>query len=468
MGKSKIGQKVALFSLFITVTCPVLAFDLTNLVDGSISVSVKGCSYGRGKLAIATAKAEAAKQLSESLISNDLFSAVKKINSINSQSINEKSIELLANAISHHRVSLSFSEPELVGDETCVTTSIPLGVKNQYKNDVKFDSNKNETKSVVVTGIGHANNKMGLTARQAAEQDAFSRAISQVLGVVIKSGFSSIQHSNMHSTETSDKFEVIDMYRNSLSMTSHGNVRRWNEISNKILNNGSIEVTLKVEVEMLQLASLLKQEMDKIGSPAIFVVSENKHIAKQLNRFLLEMGLIATAEPDSASLLLIAKVNKKTTNRSARLDMQIYFEDRFANQYGIWRNDPSFLSLPDSKEVLTQLADVYFQVKANQKAIKETIQAASLALVSAGGPVYEIMIAEHIAGKHHSLNGIFTGLADVSDVKISKQVNKTRVQFRSISRISDLSHLLAPAFKIHSAGRPHKFIIKNDFQLAIL
>ncbi|MCV3264326.1 hypothetical protein OGZ01_24310 [Vibrio harveyi] len=53
------------------------------------------------------------------------------------------------------------------------------------------------TVSVVVIGEGIPNAKQGLSARQAAEQDAFRRAISQVLGVMVKSGYLQQTYSSM-------------------------------------------------------------------------------------------------------------------------------------------------------------------------------------------------------------------------------------------------------------------------------
>ncbi|NGN97858.1 hypothetical protein G5S52_09365 [Grimontia sp. S25] len=443
------------------------AFELELSGFGSPVLAEQGCSYGRGKLAVESAQAQAADNLRSVLQSTNLLSSAKRSESFDDSVFSDKNIEAIATGLANGTMVLDFSDPEILGDDTCVTARLPLDAPESFEGD-DIDWEEDTTKSIIVSGEGLHDKVAGLTARQVAEQDALRRAISQVLGVVIKSALSSSSSSELYLTESNESLKSAEMVRQSLSMSSHGTVKSWSEISSKSLPGGMIEVTLNVEVEKSGLEAKLKEAMQRIGNPNIFVVSEHANVRYHLTQALTSSGMTVTASPESASLLLVADAKPSPSKSGTRLQLDLSIKDRLGNNYGQWRNDPSLIALPSHDDVLSTLAEVYLQSENNQVEIRQTIQKASHALVQAGGPIREISIANHIAGDHSKLHAVLSSLADVSDVKVSKGKNSTLVRLRSINSLGELSHLLSPAMKVHTDGKAIQLTIHNDYQLSML
>ncbi|MGR5541660.1 hypothetical protein ACPV5V_24225, partial [Vibrio campbellii] len=100
----------------------------------------------------------------------------------------ESQREALVSGIEQGVIHANFDAPEILGDDTCVNVRLtPPSESSDDGFEIEWDDEG--IVSIVVIGEGKSDANRGLTARQAAEQDAFRRAISQVLGVMVKSGY---------------------------------------------------------------------------------------------------------------------------------------------------------------------------------------------------------------------------------------------------------------------------------------
>ncbi|MDD1780818.1 hypothetical protein LRP49_06345 [Enterovibrio sp. ZSDZ35] len=463
---SKLTQ-YTLITATLIASAPSLAFefDLNDMTNPK--VSVEGCSYGRGSLAVESAKAEAAKSLQTFLNGEYQFSSEKYDETLVDTAFSSSSKSVLATALSQGRLALTYSSPMLMGDDTCVTATLAAGDVSSEEDfgDVSWDDSP--IVSVIVTGEGVANKKLGLSARQAAEMDAFRRAISQVLGVSVKSGTSISSSSRTSTTESNDSASFEDISISALSISSSGVVDSWSEISSQALANGRHSVTLNVNVTKATAQEKFSQMMAQIGNPKVFVDGDNASIVRQLSDALRGLGYTTTSRVSNAALWLDINTKAFEINNESRLEMSISVRDLAGNHYGSWENDPSFMALPTRDGVTDTLAKVTLRSKKNQKAIQSMLESSANALAQMGGPVREILMSNSAAGDHANLNMLISRLHSVSDVQVSKKGKQTLVTFRSVTPIGDVAHLLSSAMKVHRPNKTSRVVIENDFRLTV-
>ncbi|WP_255202951.1 hypothetical protein [Vibrio natriegens] len=201
-------------------------------------------------------------------------------------------------------ISADFSQAELLGDDICVTArvTLPKIAPSLNEDDISWDSEP--TVSVVVVGECIASKARGLSAREVAEQDAFRRAISQVLGVMVKSGYLQQSYSSMSANSTSDDFDLHDVAVQSLSMQSQGMISGWSEISSQTKPNGVFTITLDVSVERQKVQAKIAQLIKSLGQPAVYVEANLPVVRFTFSTSLANMGFDLSSTPELATVIL--------------------------------------------------------------------------------------------------------------------------------------------------------------------
>lgn len=463
MGTRGLTFSLALSSVFATMQASALEF---NLSQNTLALVEQGCAYGRGALAIETAKAEAFNNLRLFLNGEQSLSMTNEESDLFNEQYDQSTRELLVSGIQHGLVKADFSPPEIMGDDTCVKVSI-IPPEDKQDDGLGFDWEEDSLISVVVIGEGKPNKQHGLTARQAAEQDAFRRAISQVLGVMVKSGYLQQTHSAMSVSANSDDFNLHEVATQSLSMQSQGMISGWNEISSQQQEDGVFLITLDVSVERQKVAERIAQLIEELGNPAVFVDAQLPAVKSRFSSALSEMGFNLANTTQQSSIILKVDEVKKVTPSGLQLELSTQFLDRAGNQYGNWHNDPSLLSLPNRDEMLNELATVHLSLDDNKTALTQLLHEAVQQMAMKGGPVREVVMSPSAAGKQGQLYSLLNSINGVSDVKIQTHSDKVVVQFRSMNNANELAQYIEPTLRIHQPNYPSKLSVLNDFQINV-
>lgn len=463
MGAKRLTLGFTLSTLFVCLSVPALELDKSQ---PELALVEQGCAYGRGALAVATAKADGLNKLRLFLQGETSYSLSTNDTELFNEQFSQQTRDLLISGIAQGQIHAHYDQVEIIGDDTCITVRIasPKAEKSLNNNGVTWNSEP--TVSVVVVGEGKS--RSGLSARQVAEQDAFQRAVSQVLGVMVKSGFMQQTNSVMSASADSDEFNLQEVAKQSLSLQSQGVVSRWNEIATQELEDGTLKLTLDITVEKKLIADKVEHLIQSLGQPSVFVDAQLPVVQANFKDTLASMGFGLSPSSAQASIILKITEQEKLTPSGLQLELSARVLDRAGNQYGVWQNDPRLITLPNKKGMLTELATVHLAVDQNRQNLKEQLHDSMQKMAMRGGPIRELILSEHVAGKQGQLYSLLSAITGVSDVKISSKSGKVFVQLRSLNNANDLAQYIEPTLKMHQPQYKSKLIVLNEYQIQAL
>ncbi|GHA31713.1 hypothetical protein ACFFLZ_04625 [Photobacterium aphoticum] len=465
MGRKRLTHGVALSTLFVSLTASALELDLSQ--PSSLALVEQGCAYGRGALAIEAAKAQGLNNLRLFLEGETSFSFSTDESMLLDEQYDQDTREVLISGIAQGTVHADFGRPEIQGDDTCVTVRLTPPADDALSggdDGIAWDSQP--TISVVVTGEGK--NQSGLTARQAAEQDAFRRAISQALGVMVKSGYLQQMYSSMSADTNNDDFNIEEVTRQSLSMQSQGMITSWNEIASQKQADGSLSLTLDVNVERQKMEDKVAQLIKSLGQPSVHVNARLPVVKSVFSETLAGMGFDLSSDEAQSTIILDVAEKAKVTSSGLQLEIIAVMRDSVGNQYATWRNDPTFMSLPNEPGMLDQLAAIHLATDQTKQAIKIQLQTAAEKMAMRGGPVRQLIFSTRAAGQQGQLFTLLSAINGVSDIKMATKSNKVVVQLRSLSNASELAQYIEPTLRVHQPKYRSKLSVMNEYQINVL
>ncbi|MEZ9853599.1 hypothetical protein AB4347_06080 [Vibrio breoganii] len=458
MGSKRLIIQVALGSAMFTASAT--AFELEKS-QSSLALVEQGCAYGRGALSIESAKSQAFNQLRKLLNGEITLSAVET--QLFDEHFSQSHRDRLVSGIETKTVHANFGDPQIVGDDTCVTVRLtPPSEDNHEGFDIEWDDDG--IVSIIVIGEGKADTVTGLTARQVAEQDAFRRAVSQVVGVMVQS-----EYQTPYSTALIDEtFNLQNIAIQSLSAKSQGMITGWNEISSQTREDGLFLITLDVNVERGKINNEVSDIIKQLGNPAIYVDSTLPVIHSRISSALSELGFNLASSIEQSTLIVDVHEQKKLTPSGLQLALSLKILDRAGNEYGKWHNNPSLLTLPNQEEMLNELGAVHLAMEENKEAIRRELHSSMSALLMRGGPIREVVLSDSAAGEHGRLQILLSSIAGVSDVSIRTNSNQVIVHLRSMNSASVLAKYLEPTLRVNQPDYPAKLSVVNDFQIKVL
>ncbi|MBE3667975.1 hypothetical protein BOO24_04530 [Vibrio navarrensis] len=465
MGAKGVSVSLTLGILLSAAPLAALELDKSQL---TLALVEQGCAYGRGSLAIEGAKADALNNLRLFLNGQVSLSLSSEDSKLLNEQFNQAAREMLVTGIERGLIAADFGQPEIYGDDTCVEARLSPPTQTVEGTEDGIVWGSDSTVSVVVIGEGTRDAKRGLSARQAAEQDAFRRAVSQVLGVMVKSGYLQQTYSSMSANAVSDDFDLHDVAVQSLSMQSQGMVAGWSEISSQTKPNGVIVVTLDVSVEREKVEAKIARLIKSLGQPAVYVDANLPIVQSTFSSALAEMGFDLSDVPEQASIVLQVEENEKVTPSGLQLELAARLLDRAGNEYGNWHNDPTLMTLPNKEGMLNELASVHLAVEQNQKMLTQALHSAVQKIAMRGGPVRELIFTPKAAGKQGQLYTLLSAINGVSDVKIESRSGKVIVRLRSLSDANELAQFIQPTLRIHQPNYQSKLRVLNDYQINVL
>ena len=466
MGSKRLSKSFAISTLFVCMSIPALELDKSQ---PTLALIEQGCAYGRGAMAIESAKADGLNNLRLFLQSKISVSFSTEDSALVEEQFDQESRDLLLTSIIAGDINADFSAPEIQGDDTCVTVRLAPELNTGFANiDDGIEWDDSPVMSVVVVGEGRESNKLALSARQVAEQDAFKRAISQVLGAMVNSGHMQKSYDTLSGTESSNDFDLQEIAMQSLSMEPQGMISSWNEISYQEKPNGSVTVTLDVFVERQKIEVKIARLIKSLGQPSIYVDADLPVVKNTFSNALAKMGFDLASSPALSSVILDVQETQKVTSSGLQLDLSATVIDRVGNRYGSWHNDPTFMTLPNKAGMLNELAAVHLAVEGNQIALKRELQSSVQIMVSRGGPIRELIFSQKAAGKQGQLYRLIGDMNGVSDIKSSQQGGNIVIQLRSLSDASDLVQDIEPVLRTHQPNYRSKVDVLNEYQIRVL
>jgi hypothetical protein len=466
MGGKRISKSFAISTLFVCMSIPALELDKSQ---PKLALIEQGCAYGRGAIATESAKADGLNNLRLFLQGKASVSLTAEEHALVEEQFNQQVRELLIASINANDVNADFSAPEIQGDDTCITVRLAPELNTGFANtDDGIEWDDSPVMSVVVVGEGRESSKLALTARQVAEQDAFKRAISQVFGAMVNSGYMQKSYDTLTGTESSNDFDLQEIAMQSLSMEPQGMISSWNEISYQEKPNGSVTVTLDVFVERQKMEAKIARLIKSLGQPSIYVEADLPVVKDTFSNVLAEMGFDLTSNQAQSSIILDVQENQKVTSSGLQLELSATVVDRAGNRYGSWHNDPTFMTLPNKAGMLNELAAVHLAVEGNQVALKRELQSSVQTMVSRGGPIRELTFSQKAAGKQGQLFRLIGDMNGVSDIKSSQQGGNIIIQLRSLRDASDLVQDIEPMLRTHQPNYRSKADVLNEYQIRVL
>lgn len=445
---------LALCSLSVQAQVDVLA-------DGTLQT--QACAYGRGSTAISGAKAQASAELisfikgNKSLTTQSAQQHLTTNLTDDAASLYEQQRTTMIEGLSAGAVPLNYSAPTLSGNDTCMTVSL----NPQELGEIQEQSWQQATQDISVTVIGQGWKKEGKTALINAEQDALQRAVSQVVGVWLTQQHTQSSSMSMNIVDGNESTNMQELIGQQLSSHSEGLVKEWQTLQSKQLKNGGVEITIMAVVEKAPLIQQASQLLSMIGSPRVQVIAPEP-LKTELKVWLSEQGIEVGG---AASLVIYAQsdVIKRGNNRQLRLSVNV--RDLAGNIYGNWKNDPSFMSLPDDPYVEKDLMAVHLASESQSKALHSTLNTAFTQVVARGGLVREVLLPSNKLTQPEKLHAVLSTLGGVSDVAIDKRSDYTVASLRYKGNTGELAHALDQALATITAKTLSKITIENDFTL---
>ena len=466
MGGKRLSKRFAISTLFVCMSIPALELDKSQ---PTLALIEQGCAYGRGAMAVESAKADGLNNLRLFLQGKASVSFTTEDHALVEEQFDQQVRELLIANINANDINADFSSPEIQGDDTCVTVRLAPKLSTGFNSaDDGIEWDDTPVMSVVVVGEGRESKKLALSARQVAEKDAFNRAISQVLGAMVNSGYMQKSYDTLSGTENSNDFDLQEIAMQSLSMEPQGMISSWNEISYQEKPNGYVTVTLDVFVERQKVEAKIASLIKSLGQPSIYVDAELPVVKDTFSNALAEMGFDLASNPEQSSVILNVQETPKVTSSGLQLELSATVVDRAGNRYGSWHNDPTFMTLPNKAGMLNELAAVHLAIEGNQIALKSELQASVQIMVSRGGPIRELIFSPQAAGKQGQLYRLIGDMSGVFDIKPSQQGGNIVIQLRSLSGASELVQDIEPMLRTHQPNYRSKVDVLNEYQIRVL
>lgn len=365
----KISRKLQLVSLTACLSS-VLSCAGVAQEPASELLTAEGCAYGRGASAVNAATTLANRSLAEQIqaLPGDVLA-------ISAQQRNVAATAAKAGELAPEPLS-----GQLQGNDTCVRYQVNIKQLLQVEGsqslgDVVWDDEA--VAAVTVVGEGWADDEQGVTARQAAEYDALSRAVQMVAGAVIEDNFSADLAA-----------KVPTRVLRSRRLRTSGVVQEFSYLGEQPLANDGVQVTLLVQVQAEPLLSELEQLFDLLGDPVVYIepLQSNfsaiqSHLAEAIN----ELGLRVTQDPAEALLTLSVDAQLREVSNGAQLAIAVAVQNTLAQQLAVWRNQPHLITLPVATSTAAQLSEFHFAMQSQQQQLKDTIQQAAEVLYEQGG-----------------------------------------------------------------------------------
>lgn len=448
--------------LGLLALCSLSAQAQVNVLsDGTLQT--QSCAYGRGSTAISGAKAQASAELisfikgNKSLTTQSAQQHLATSLDDDAASLYEQQRTMMMEGLSAGAVPLNYSAPTLSGNDTCMTVSL----NPQELGEPQEQSWQQTTQNISVTVIGQGWKKEGKTALTIAEQDALQRAVSQVVGVWLTQQHTQSSSTSMNIVDGNESTNMQELIGQQLSSHSEGLVKEWQTLQTRELQNGGVEVTVMAVVEKTPLIQKASKLLSMIGSPRVQVIAPEP-LKTELKVWLNEQGIEVG---NAASLVIYAKseVIKRANNRQLYLSADV--RDLAGNIYGQWKNDPSFMSLPNAPYVEKDLMAVHLASESQSKALHKALNNAFTQVVARGGLVREVMLPSNKLTQPEKLHDVLSTLGGVSDISIHKQQKYTVASLRFKGSTGELAHALDQALMTITAKSLSKITVEDDFTL---
>ena len=244
-----------------TVTAQVTVLD-----DGRLQTQT--CAYGRGALTISAAKDKAALELAEFIKGMQTLTFADSHQTLDTTLAThyETHRHQIIEGLNQGTLPLKVENTVLSGNDTCATVSLAI---NQAKlsDTVQWQDTVQE---ISVTVIGEGWPKDNETALQRAEQDALSRAVSQVVGVWLTQQRSESSQTVMQ-VHDDELTKIRDIIGQQLVTKTSGLVKEWQMLDRRQLANGGVQVTINAVIEKAPLIQQSTDLLATIGSPRVKV-----------------------------------------------------------------------------------------------------------------------------------------------------------------------------------------------------
>lgn len=448
---------------------------LASLVSGSalaeISLSsVRGieaqaCAYGRGAPAVEAAKMNALSQVAQFLSSPKVLAQQTSEEDIDTKTSTwvRTLSDMQQDGLSIQQMPVDISSPRLQGSDTCITVRLKTGRLPKANSSSDGGGWDTETENVLVTVIGEGwpDNENGRTARTQAEMDALKRAVSQVVGMWLTQQNSQFSTTHESSDENNDEFSVNEVISQQLHTRSQGLVKEWSLLNSRKLANNGVEVTIKAVVEKQPIAQAANDVLMAIGSPRVKVQAP-KPLRGLLKDWLATQGIEYSA---NANLVIKADSVLRERGANSRLQLSVTVEDLSGQQYGLWRNDPSLLSLPTSTQVEQDLIDIHLATPDQKESLSNTLQTSFNKVVGQGGMVRDVFIHSSYLSNPEKLSSILSTLGGVKDVVVNSQGKYYQASLRYAGATGELVAALHQSLRPIAAQKLPKAQINNEFTI---
>lgn len=447
--------------LLLIVSGPAMALPAFT-AEGDLSA--EGCAYGRGSVAVESAAATAMAEVASFLKSPKMFAETTSSESLDSatmkwfQQLHDKAVE----GVQLQQMPVARSGSRIQGNDTCVTVTLAQGMlpETQNEDDGGWETDANEV-TVTVTGEGWPDGDNELTARNKAELDALKRAVSQVVGVWLTQQRAQFSTMEQRSSENANNFALDEVVSQQLHTRSQGLVKEWSLLDFRKLDRDGVEVTIQAVVEKQKLAVAATDVLTAIGSPRV-ALQGPEQVVRPLKAWLNENGIEVG---QGASLRILADSELRSSGDTQWLDLTVTVENLSGEQYALWRNDPSLLALPASKNVEADLIDVHLALPEQKAALHASLQEGFQAMVAQGGLIREVQVRKGLLREPDKLQAMLATLGGARDVSVRTKGNFHQASMRYAGATGELVSALRQSLRPIAAGNLPPATITNDFEI---
>ncbi|QIZ78382.1 hypothetical protein [Ferrimonas lipolytica] len=409
-------------ALVLSISTSVDALELGG-TEVMPTLTDRACSYGRGSQAVEAAKQQWQQQIKQQL---------------SQQSLNELGLKNLKLGLEQQQ--FQFEPAQVSGNDTCIKgtlTAMQSHADDQWA--VDWDDDVPEVHSVTVVGEGWP--KGELTARQAAENDALTRAVRQVVGVLVNS-----QQYSQGGVVEQQRF--ADAAATMLITQSQGFVKQWQQLAQRPLDNQGLELTAQVQVTALNMSEQIDRIVMMLGSPSVYINCEQQWLKSELSDRLLNWGMASVLTPDAADLILdVTSAIHNVKPDTAQLRLDIGLRDLWGQQFAQWSNEPELLTLPVGMPNLErELLQAHTSLPKNQTTIRQSLLDAMMHQVQLGGPQRQIQVPSALLARAE-LQQRLQQVPGVTLVSLQTDADQHLVQLRFMGSITDLMNYLTLKLK---------------------
>ena len=453
--------------------CIALLMCLPSFSWAEVSISKQGdivadvCVYGRGERAKTAALAEGTVEILAFIRGSKIYASTDAKEQLSGD---QDTVDWLSSLRSMQQEGLftqslpvTYSRPRLEGSDTCLEITLMRSAKIQGVSDDGLDWSEGEqaTTTVIVTGEGWADRKSNLTARSAAEQDAFKRAVSQVVGVWVNQQRSEFSSTEFSYIDGQDKENLQEVIAQQLHTRSSGMVKEWTLLSTKDIANNGVEITIQAIVENKQIIGATKDVLAAIGSPQVRIDAPDS-IKNTLMDWLSSQGIEVS---NAANLILHAEARLLVQGSNSRLLLTTIVKDLSGNQYSHWKNDSSIIALPSGPDTERNLVDVHLAIPEQAEALKKSLQEGFNRIISQGGLVHKITISQRYLAEPDKVQALVATIGGASNVVINANKNVVVVSLRYPDSAGSLASAIKQSLRpILKASLPNAQI-RNGYEI---